>query len=85
MTKLLLPKMLEKKKGLIVNLSSGSSRLNPPMLMCYGATKVQLHRSYSCTANISNTSATHTNADGLYSYIYAAGTGKLCQGSYQCI
>ena len=40
MTKLLLPKMLEKRNGLIVNLSSGSSKLAPPMLMCYATTKV---------------------------------------------
>jgi 17beta-estradiol 17-dehydrogenase / very-long-chain 3-oxoacyl-CoA reductase len=42
MTKLLLPKMLEKKNGLIVNISSSSSILIPPMLMCYGATKVHV-------------------------------------------
>ena len=36
----MLPKMLEKKKGIIVNLSSSSGSLNPPMLMCYGASKV---------------------------------------------
>jgi short-subunit dehydrogenase len=41
MTKLLLPKVLEKKNGLIVNISSSSSILTPPMLMCYGASKVR--------------------------------------------
>ena len=45
MTKLVLPKMLEKKRGVIVNLSSSSGTLDPPMLMCYGATKVFYVRS----------------------------------------
>ena len=40
MTKMLLPKLLEKKKGVIVNLSSSGAELGPPMLTVYTATKV---------------------------------------------
>ena len=47
MTKLLLPKLLVKKRGLIVNISSSSSRIIPPMLMCYAATKVRMMYTYT--------------------------------------
>ena len=40
MTKVVLPGMLEKKKGVIVNLSSCVSGIMPPMLTGYAATKV---------------------------------------------
>ena len=40
MTKVVLPGMLEKKKGIIVNLSSCVSGIMPPMLTGYAATKV---------------------------------------------
>ena len=40
MTKLLLPKMLEKKRGIVVNLSSSAGAMNMPMNMVYSATKV---------------------------------------------
>jgi short-subunit dehydrogenase len=40
MTKLVLPRMLEKRKGVIVNLSSCVSGIMPPMLAGYAATKV---------------------------------------------
>ena len=40
MTKMLLPKLLEKKKGVIVNLSSSAAELCPPMFTVYVATKV---------------------------------------------
>ena len=40
MTKILLPKMLEKKGGVIVNLSSCVAEVSFPMLTIYSATKV---------------------------------------------
>ena len=40
MTKLVLPRMLDKRKGVIVNLSSCVSSIMPPMLTGYAATKV---------------------------------------------
>ena len=40
MMKILLPKLLEKKGGVIVNLSSSAAELNPPMFSVYNATKV---------------------------------------------
>ena len=40
MTKVVLPKLLEKKGGVIVNLSSSAAELNPPMFSVYNATKV---------------------------------------------
>ena len=40
MTKILLPKLLGKKGGVIVNLSSSAAELNPPMFSVYNATKV---------------------------------------------
>ena len=40
MTKVVLPKFLEKKGGVIVNLSSAAAELNPPMFSVYNATKV---------------------------------------------
>ena len=40
MTKVVLPKFLEKKGGVIVNLSSSAAELNPPMFSVYSATKV---------------------------------------------
>ena len=40
MTKLLIPKMLEKKRGVIVNLSSGAGQMAAPMVIVYSATKV---------------------------------------------
>jgi NADP-dependent 3-hydroxy acid dehydrogenase YdfG len=40
MTKILLPKLLEKKGGVIVNLSSSAAEMNPPMFSVYNATKV---------------------------------------------
>ena len=40
MTKLVLPRLLEKGKGVIVNLSSCVSTIMPPMLTGYAATKV---------------------------------------------
>ena len=40
MTKILLPKLLEKKGGVIVNLSSSAAELDAPMFTVYNATKV---------------------------------------------
>jgi 17beta-estradiol 17-dehydrogenase / very-long-chain 3-oxoacyl-CoA reductase len=40
MTKLLLPKMLEKKRGIVVNISSSAGTMNMPMHIVYSATKV---------------------------------------------
>ena len=40
MSKLVLPKMLKKKRGVIVNISSSAGDAIPPMLVVYGATKV---------------------------------------------
>ena len=40
MTKVVLPKLLEKKGGVIVNLSSSAAELNPPIFSVYNATKV---------------------------------------------
>ena len=40
MTKVVLPTFLEKKGGVIVNLSSSAAELNPPMFSVYNATKV---------------------------------------------
>ena len=40
MTKILLPKMLEKKGGVIVNLSSSAAEMDAPMFTVYNATKV---------------------------------------------
>ena len=40
MTKVVLPGMLEKRRGIIVNLSSCISGIMPPMLTGYAATKV---------------------------------------------
>ena len=42
MVKVVLPKMLEKKKGVIVNLSSSSGVLSPPYMTVYAASKVSL-------------------------------------------
>jgi 17beta-estradiol 17-dehydrogenase / very-long-chain 3-oxoacyl-CoA reductase len=39
MTKLVLPGMAERKRGVIVNLSSGSARLCVPLLSEYSAAK----------------------------------------------
>ncbi len=41
MTKLILPKMLEKKRGIIVNVSSSGGAMNVPMNTVYCATKVR--------------------------------------------
>lgn len=41
MTRILLPKMLTKKRGLIINLSSLSAAVATPFLTTYAATKVQ--------------------------------------------
>lgn len=40
MTKLLLPKMLEKQRGIVVNISSSAGTMNMPMHIVYSATKV---------------------------------------------
>ena len=40
MTKVVLPKLLELKGGVIVNLSSSAAELNPSMFSVYNATKV---------------------------------------------
>ena len=40
MTKILLPKLLEKKGGVIVNLSSSAAEMDVLMLTVYNATKV---------------------------------------------
>ena len=40
MTKLLLPKMLEKRRGIVVNISSSAGVMNMPMHIVYSATKV---------------------------------------------
>ena len=40
MTKMLLPKMLEKGGGIVVNVSSNAGVMNLPMLIVYSATKV---------------------------------------------
>lgn len=42
MTKILLPKMLEKKGGVIVNISSAISQIIAPMMTVYSASKVML-------------------------------------------
>ena len=44
MTKVVLPKFLEKKGGVIVNLSSSAAELNPPMFSVYNATKVTIFK-----------------------------------------
>ena len=48
MVKVVLPKMLEKKKGVIVNLSSFFGSLRPPMMIVYGATKVNFIAVLNC-------------------------------------
>ena len=40
MTKIMLPKLLEKKDGMIVNLSSSAAELDAPMFTVYSVTKV---------------------------------------------
>ena len=40
MTRLLLPKMIERKRGIVVNISSGSSLHPMPMAATYTSTKV---------------------------------------------
>jgi NADP-dependent 3-hydroxy acid dehydrogenase YdfG len=40
MMKILLPKLLEKKGGVIVNLSSSAAEMNPHIFSVYNATKV---------------------------------------------
>ena len=40
MTNILLPKLLEKKGGVIVNLSSSAAEVDAPMFTVYNATKV---------------------------------------------
>ena len=44
MTKVVLPKLLEKKGGVIVNLSSSAAELNPPIFSVYNATKVTIFK-----------------------------------------
>lgn len=45
MIKLLLPKMLEKKRGIIVNVSSVAGTMNVAMMSVYSATKVTFNNS----------------------------------------
>ena len=40
MTKLILPKMMEKQRGIVVNISSSAGAMNMPMHTVYSATKV---------------------------------------------
>ena len=56
MTKLVLPRLLEKGKGVIVNLSSCVSTIMPPMLTGYAATKVNelITFSYYCFYDVGN-------------------------------
>jgi NADP-dependent 3-hydroxy acid dehydrogenase YdfG len=54
MTKILLPKLLEKKGGVIVNLSLSVAELDSPMFSVYNATKVIISVSY------------HTCISGMY-------------------
>jgi NADP-dependent 3-hydroxy acid dehydrogenase YdfG len=61
MTKILLPKFLEKKGGVIVNLSSSAAEMNPPMFSVYNATKV----TFSTELAIYETSAQHYPRNGL--------------------
>lgn len=42
MTKIVLPQMLEKKKGIIINLSSITGTISTPLLTVYSASKVNL-------------------------------------------
>ena len=42
MVKVVLPKMLDKKKGVIVNLSSSAGSLMLPMMTVYASTKVNV-------------------------------------------
>lgn len=42
MSKIVLPQMLEKKMGIIINLSSQSATIPTPLLTVYSATKVNL-------------------------------------------
>lgn len=43
MTRVVLPKMAEKRKGLIINLASISAESSVPLLSLYGATKVSMN------------------------------------------
>ena len=43
MMKIVLPKLLEKKGGVIVNLSFSAAKLNPPMFSVYYATRTGDH------------------------------------------
>jgi NADP-dependent 3-hydroxy acid dehydrogenase YdfG len=61
MTRTLLPKLLEKKGGVIINLSSSAAELDAPMLSVYNATKV----TFSTELAIHETSAQHYPRNGL--------------------
>lgn len=50
MTKLVLPGMAQRKRGAIVNVSSGSARLNVPLLAEYSATKRYIEQFSLCLA-----------------------------------
>ena len=63
MTKILLPKMLEKKRGIVVNISSSGGAINIPMLIVYSATKV----SYLCDMHIIRTA--RKNVSDLYTLL----------------
>ena len=68
MTKLVLPKMLEKKRGVIVNLSSSGGTLVPPMLICYGATKVYFTLDLDLVGYILLIARVYNNEGGRVSY-----------------
>lgn len=46
-TKLVLPAMVERQKGVVINIGSASSAIPSPLLTVYAATKVSLDLRYS--------------------------------------